>query len=83
MGTVSVQDIRNTKFNVYPNPTNGWVQLDGFTADRIEVLDQFGRTIRTQAQAGTGVDLTGLPAGVYVLRMQAGEEVISAKVVKE
>ncbi|MEL6971074.1 MAG: T9SS type A sorting domain-containing protein [Bacteroidota bacterium] len=81
--TTSVQDIRNTEFNVYPNPTNGWVQLDGFTADRIEVLDQLGRTVRTQAQAGTGVDLSGLPAGVYVLRMQAEEQVISAKVVKE
>ncbi|MEL6660983.1 MAG: T9SS type A sorting domain-containing protein, partial [Bacteroidota bacterium] len=81
--TTSVQDIRNTEFNVYPNPTNGWVQLDGFTADRIEVLDQLGRTVRTQTQAGNGVDLSGLPAGVYVLRMQAEEQVISAKVVKE
>lgn len=83
LGTVGVQDIRHTAFNVYPNPTNGWVQLDGFTADRIEVLDQLGRTVRTQGQAGNGVDLTGLPAGVYVLRMQAGAEVYSAKVVKE
>ncbi len=81
--TIGVQDIRNTAFNIYPNPTNGWVQLDGFTADHIEVLDQLGRTVRTQAQAGNGVDLAGLPAGVYVLLMQAEDEVISAKVVKE
>ncbi len=81
--TVGVQDIRNTEFNVYPNPTTGWVQLDGFTADQIEVLDQLGRTVRTQAQAGKGVDLSGLPAGVYVLRMTSGTDVYSAKVVKE
>ena len=82
-GTVSVQDISNTEFNIYPNPTNGWVNLDGFTADRIEVFDQLGRTVQTQVQAGDGVDLTGLPAGVYILRMQAGDEMYSAKVVKE
>lgn len=81
--TVGVQDIRNTEFNVYPNPTTGWVQLDGFTADQIEVLDQLGRTVRTQAQAGNGVDLSGLPAGVYLLRMTSGTDVYSAKVVKE
>lgn len=81
--TVGVQDIRNTEFNVYPNPTTGWVQLDGFTADQIEVLDQLGRTVRTQAQAGNGVDLSGLPAGVYVLRMTSGTDVYSAKVIKE
>ena len=83
LGTVGVQDIRNTEFNIYPNPTTGQVQLDGFTADQIEVLDQLGRTVRTQPQAGTGIDLAGLPAGVYVLRMRVGTEVYSAKVVKK
>ena len=81
--TVGVQDINQTAFNVYPNPTTGWVQLDGFTADRIEVMDQLGRTLRTQAQVGNGVDLSGLPAGVYVLKMTSGTDIYSAKVVKE
>lgn len=81
--TVGVQDINKTAFNVYPNPTTGWVQLDGFTADRIEVMDQLGRTLRTQAQVGNGVDLSGLPAGVYVLKMTSGTDIYSAKVVKE
>ncbi|MEO0727626.1 MAG: T9SS type A sorting domain-containing protein [Bacteroidota bacterium] len=81
--TVGLQDIRHTAFNIYPNPTTGMVQLDGFTADRIEVLDQLGRTVRVQPTGGTSYDLSGLPAGVYVLKMTAAEEVYSAKVIKE
>ena len=83
LGTVNVQDIRNTSFSIYPNPTTGWLQLEGFTADWVEVFDQFGRTVRTQKQVGNSIDLADLPAGVYTLRMQVGMDVYSARVVKE
>ena len=56
---------------VFPNPTSGPVQLAGDVASilRLEVLDQAGRTVRTPAAAPT-LDLSGLPAGTYVLRFQ-------------
>ena len=56
---------------VFPNPTSGPVQLAGDVASiqRLEVLDHAGRTVRTPVAAPT-LDLTGLPAGTYVLRFQ-------------
>ncbi|MCB0635844.1 MAG: T9SS type A sorting domain-containing protein [Lewinella sp.] len=83
LGSVNVQDISQTDYRLYPNPTTGRVQLDGFTADRIEVYDSFGRLVRQQATPGNGLDLDGLPAGVYTLKLAIGDERVSARVVKQ
>ena len=79
----NVQDISDTAYNIYPNPTTGWIKLDGLVADRIEVLDQLGRVVHIQTTASDRIDLSGLPAAVYVLKMAAGDEVVTAKVVVE
>ena len=56
---------------VFPNPATGWVQLHlPPAATRAELLDAQGRAVRTvPAAAGAVVlDLTGLPAGLYLVR---------------
>ena len=66
---------------VFPNPTNeGQATLlvpTGTGTGQVQVLDALGRLVRQQA-LGTGgsttLKLAGLPAGVYVVRVQAGSE---------
>jgi hypothetical protein len=81
--TVDVVDLQSTEYSLYPNPTNGRVQLDGFTADRIEVYDPFGRLVGQRLTPANGYDLESLPAGVYTLKLTVGEEVFSARVIKQ
>ena len=66
---------------VFPNPThNGQATLlvpTGTAAGQVQVLDALGRLVRQQplgAAGSTTLQLAGLPAGVYVVRVQAGGE---------
>jgi hypothetical protein len=70
-----------TELALYPNPTqNGQATLlvpTGTGAGQVRVLDALGRLVREQALVvggATTLKLVGLPAGVYMVRVQAGSE---------
>jgi hypothetical protein len=82
-GSVGVTNISETALRVFPNPTRGMIQLPQIDLERVEAYDATGRLVVSQQQPGTSIDLSAQPAGLYILKMYAGEEVYSAKVVKE
>jgi hypothetical protein len=70
-----------TDLALYPNPTHeGLATLlvpAGTAAGQVQVLDALGRLVRQQSLVvggATTLKLAGLPAGVYVVRVQAGSE---------
>ncbi|MEM7036368.1 MAG: T9SS type A sorting domain-containing protein [Bacteroidota bacterium] len=71
---------------VYPNPTTGRIRIQGDLEDyRVEVLDLSGRNLRIGLQAEQGLDLNGLPAGLYLVRFRHvnGGPMVVKKVMKE
>ena len=72
---------------VYPNPTAGRLTVEAVGARDVqaEVVDALGRRVLvTDAVPGAGrlaVDLGGVPAGVYVVRVTAGGATASRRVV--
>ncbi|MBL8000450.1 MAG: hypothetical protein JNL05_00695 [Flavobacteriales bacterium] len=63
-------------FGLFPNPTSGVVRLSvpsKLRVDRLEVLDQGGRTVKIQPGVlpveGTLIDLSGLSHGAYMVRV--------------
>ena len=66
---------RRLHFGVQPNPASGsaTVELDGDTEGTLTLTDLFGRTLTTMAvHAGTTaatLDLSSLPAGLYLLQL--------------
>ena len=68
--------------SLYPNPTNGMVYVDAENLQKVEVLNLYGQ--RVQCQESSAIDLFGLSAGVYVVRIMDGEGHVEVhKVVKE
>ena len=76
-----------TTFQVSPNPTSGRVTLhleNGVRVNpRLEVFDILGRSVTSTGtwDGGQVVDLDGLPAGVYLLRLRSEDRLETAKVI--
>jgi len=78
---------------VWPNPTSGLLQWSGSVAQAgsytVSVLNLTGVEVFRQTldlQAGTqqfGLDLSALPQGAYLLRVQGSEDVQISRVVKQ
>jgi hypothetical protein len=80
-GANSTTSPLQTELALYPNPTReGQATLlvpTGTAAGQVQVLDALGRLVRQQALTAGGattLKLAGLPAGVYLVRVQAGSE---------
>ena len=67
--TVGIMQPESRKLSVYPNPTTGVVRVEsGQWEKSIEVLDVHGKRVLTAK--GNEVDLSPLPAGIYLLRSE-------------
>ncbi len=83
----SISDVKaeNPNFKVYPNPTKNVVNVE--SGDQLHALALYnlsGAKVKSAEAAGiTRLDLSGLPAGTYLLRANGDEGTYSAKVVKE
>ncbi len=72
---------------VYPNPTTGKFTIhgSGFTVQRVEVMDLSGKVVESfplqTAASGREFDISRLPAGLYFIKMMAGERVLVRKII--
>jgi hypothetical protein len=80
----------SSALSVFPNPSNTGqltLRLSGLGASQAALLNALGQRVRTltlpAGQAEHVLPTQGLAAGVYTLRVQAGSEVYTQKVVLE
>ena len=83
LNTSAVTDIQDTDIGLYPNPTSGHLSLRGGTANRVTIYDGTGRLVATHLGPLTNIDLSGLARGIYMIRLDMADEIISARVAKE
>ena len=69
----------NEAIVLYPNPTNGILHLNGNIEDVKSVIVYNALGMRV----GDRMDLTGLPTGIYVIKIAVGENIFTQKVVKQ
>jgi hypothetical protein len=74
---------------IYPNPSNGHfnVTLDGVLgqADEVKVTSLLGAEVWRHVPANDGeieIDLSNMPAGIYILRARKGATEVTSKLVK-
>src|SRR5579863_1784564 len=78
-----------SKIKIYPNPTNGEVNVSISTLDKcrhanIYIMDGTGNLLATQEATSTltTIDLTSYKEGIYYLRVNMCDEQSSCKIVK-
>ena len=83
----AVNDVKNSQFNVYPNPTNGVfnVEFDAATTYEISVNNILGQTVYSSTinSMSTTIDLTAFDKGVYTIKMKNDLVTLTEKVIVE
>lgn len=81
-----VETRNNNQLIVYPNPTNGIINLK-FTKNnikQIQVFDIVGKKIieKTEINQNEMIDLSNFKNGIYIIKTQTGNEIFITKIVK-
>lgn len=76
-----IGDVNAARVKVYPNPATDVVTVRAEALREVSLLDLGGRVLSTTASAR--VDVSGLAAGVYFLRVVTADGVATEKIVKE
>lgn len=73
-----------TKFDVYPNPTSGIINLDINTQEdfQIEINDFLGKKVLSATSTERTLDVTSLTAGTYLISLRTAEGVMTKKFTK-
>ena len=79
----SVQELSMESQLIYPNPTKGKVQFGLPQLDQIKIFNTSGKLmmVKTNQSSSNSVDISSLPNGCYLLRVESGESVYSGKVI--
>ena len=71
-GETSTKELNLSKVEVFPNPANGVVRIEGVVADEVQVYNALGQLVKTVLGANE-IDVEGLAEGVYLLRIMDAE----------
>jgi hypothetical protein len=72
----------NQQIRITPNPSNGYITVTGLEPmNTVVVYDLSGRIITTQTAAGEKLQLNIPVAGLYVLEVRRGDEVVRERLV--
>lgn len=79
--TAGIADSVINGFNMYPNPVNDVLNLKAdVNIDTVSIYNMLGQKVLTSSQ--TQIDMSALPTGSYIVKVQAGEQVASYNLVK-
>lgn len=71
--------------NIYPNPSEDWIKIDGLTkSSNIQIFDITCKLILSQEyQLDDRIDISSLTTGMYILNIRNSEGVSSKKIIKQ
>jgi hypothetical protein len=82
--STSITELDETlDFEIYPNPTNGILFLEGIPMDEITIFDAFGKTLLQLSTPDNTLDISDLPSGVYFVKARKDNAFITRKIIKQ
>ena len=90
IANVSIGELQRNLIQIYPNPTDGKLRIETsdmrYKTSDIEIFDVLGRKCQvsylTSDISNHLIDISHLPTGIYFIRTQTKDGVITQKVVK-
>ena len=80
-------DVKSSRFNLYPNPTNGFITIELEKASKYElsIVNVLGQTVYTNSifKINNRVDLSSFEIGVYTIELSDGNNIYSEKLIVE
>ena len=81
-------DVPHEKVNlkVFPNPASDRIQVaveKGNSVQEIRIFNQIGQEVYRQKWSGSSIDISAIPAGIYILEARIEEGVVLQKFVKQ
>ena len=76
----------NDRINIFPNPTHDKLHINSKTEkwSSVEIIDFTGRSVLLNNSFNEQtIDISGLPRGVYLLRLSTEKKMFTEKFVKE
>jgi len=83
--TLNIADFSDNSFSVYPNPVQNTLFVNaGATVDNVSIFDLTGRQVlRAMPNAESfSLDVSNLNKGMYLVSLKAGDQEMTAKLVK-
>ena len=85
-GSVVLQVIQDTTTLLYPNPSDLGVvnvEVEGVSSAIVRIVSLSGAELRKHMlrPGSTQVDVSGLPAGQYILKIESGNQLINKKLI--
>jgi len=77
-------EVVSDNYRIYPNPTSGLLNIHAKADYTVEIINANGQVVYT-TNINTGnnsIDISNLPAGVYMMRMTSDSEQLNVKIIK-
>lgn len=83
--TVSLlhEPLETNKLKVYPNPSEDFINLDSeITIDNISIFNSKGYMISFENRENNRINISHLPSGLYIIKLEIGGKAIIKKMIK-
>lgn len=81
--TTGIQQKNIENLQLYPNPATDWVIVKGFQNKILTIYDISGTEVSVQDIVNEKIDISGLPVGMYMLRLEDQEKIVTGKLIKQ
>jgi len=81
---LGLESVIATRLDIYPNPSSGIFYVTEIPDhSRVYIFDQLGRMVDETTVANGSFQISSLPPGFYVARVQKGDKVVTQKLIKQ
>ncbi|MDR0796881.1 MAG: T9SS type A sorting domain-containing protein [Tannerella sp.] len=84
-GETSISGIQSTNITIYPNPVKDILIINNgqLKVNKVEIIDLSGRSLVALKSPDSQINVSILPRGIYVVKLETDKGVVSKKLIKE